>query len=99
MNHDRWVFRLGDRQGLIFRSAISLSVWRCAAREIPPTPDICIDLREATVCLTQGARENRLRDHLVEEHHCLRFHGTVGRGLRHVAAQGETWLALAACDR
>ncbi len=45
----------------------------------------------------------------MEENHCLRFHGIIGKGLRHVALHGETWIApagrqpgafkLAACDR
>ncbi len=53
-----------------------------------------IDLRLVTVRPTLGAREHRLWDRLVEEHHYLRFHGIVGKGLRHVALYGETWLAL-----
>ena len=43
---------------------------------------------------TRGAREHRLWDRLVEEHHYLRFHGIIGKGLRHVALHGETWIAL-----
>ena len=61
---------------------------------ILPTPDSSIDLRAVTVRPTLGAREHRLWDRLVEEHHYLRFHGIVGKGLRHVALHGETWLAL-----
>ena len=30
----------------------------------------------------------------MEEHHYLAFHGVIGKGLRHVAVHGETWLAL-----
>ena len=30
----------------------------------------------------------------MEEHHYLRFHGIIGKGLRHVALHGETWIAL-----
>ncbi len=58
------------------------------------TPESSIDLRAVTVRPTRGAREHRLWDRLVEEHHYLRFHGIVGKGLRHVALHGETWLAL-----
>ena len=61
---------------------------------ILPTPDSSIDLRAVTVRPTRGGREHRLWDRLVEEHHYLRFHGIVGKGLRHVALHGETWLAL-----
>ncbi len=64
------------------------------AMVILPTPDSSIDLRAVTVRPTRGAREHRLWDRLVEEHHYLRFHGIVGKGLRHVALHGETWLAL-----
>ena len=56
--------------------------------------DSSIDLRAVTVRPTWGAREHRRWDRLVEEHHYLRFHGVVGKGLRHVAVHGETWLAL-----
>ena len=59
-----------------------------------PVPDSSIDLRAVTVRPTWGAQEHRRWDRLVEEHHYLRFHGVVGRGLRHVAVHGETWLAL-----
>ncbi|MYA88186.1 MAG: ISAs1 family transposase [Boseongicola sp. SB0662_bin_57] len=61
---------------------------------ILPTPDSSIDLRAVTVRPTRGGREHRLWDRLVEEHHYLGFHGIVGKGLRHVALHGETWLAL-----
>ena len=57
-------------------------------------PDSSIDLRAVTVRPTWGAREHRRWDRLVEEHHYLRFHGVIGKGLRHVAVHGETWLAL-----
>ncbi len=30
----------------------------------------------------------------MEQHHYLAFHGVIGKGLRHVAVHGETWLAL-----
>ncbi|MDE2753730.1 MAG: ISAs1 family transposase [Gemmatimonadota bacterium] len=56
--------------------------------------DSSIDLRAVTVRPTRGGREHRLWDRLVEEHHYLGFHGIVGKGLRHVALHGETWLAL-----
>ena len=57
-------------------------------------PDSSIDLRAVTVRPTWGAREHRRWDRLVEEHHYLPFHGVIGKGLRHVAVHGETWLAL-----
>ncbi len=60
---------------------------------ILPPPDSSIDLREAAVCLTRGAREHRLQYRLTEEHHCLRFHGIIGKGLHHVTLHGETWIA------
>ena len=53
-----------------------------------------LDLRAVTVRPTWGAREHRRWDERVGEHHYLRFHGVVGKGLRHVAVHGETWLAL-----
>ena len=59
-----------------------------------PAPDSSIDLRAVTVRPTWGAQEHRRWDRLVEEHHYLRFHGVVGKGLRHVAVHGESWLAL-----
>ena len=61
---------------------------------VHPIPDMSIDLRSVTVRPTRGGSEHRLWDRLVEEHHYLRFHGIVGKGLRHVAVVGETWLAL-----
>ena len=60
----------------------------------PPAQDCSIDLRAVTVRPTWGAQEHRRWDRLVAEHHYLRFHGVVGKGLRHVAVHGETWLAL-----
>ena len=59
-----------------------------------PASDSFIALRAVTVRPTWGAREHRRWDRLVEEHHYLRFHGVVGKGLRHVAVHGESWLAL-----
>ena len=59
-----------------------------------PDSDSSIDLRAVTVRPTWGAQEHRHWDRLVEEHHYLRFHGVVGKGLRHVAVHDETWLAL-----
>ena len=59
-----------------------------------PAPDSSIDLRAVTVRPTWGAQEHRRWDRLVEEHHYLAFHGVIGKGLRHVAVHGETWLAL-----
>ena len=62
--------------------------------EIGNSREQAIDLRAVTVRPTWGAREHRRWDRLVEEHHYLRFHGVIGKGLRHVAVRGETWLAL-----
>ena len=59
-----------------------------------PAPDSSIDLRAVTVRPTWGAQEHRRWDELVAEHHYLRFHGVIGKGLRHVAVHGDTWLAL-----
>ena len=53
-----------------------------------------VDLRAVTVRPTWGAQEHRRWDRLVAEHHYLPFHGVIGKGLRHVAVHGETWLAL-----
>ena len=61
---------------------------------MPPAQDFSIDLRAVTVRPTWGAREHRRWDRLVAEHHYLRFHGVIGKGLRHIAVHGETWLAL-----
>ncbi len=60
---------------------------------IPAAPDSSVDPREVTVRPTRGGRGHRLRDRLAGEHHYLRFHGIVGKGLRHVALHGGTWLA------
>ncbi len=65
---------------------------------ILPSPDSSIDLRAVTVRPTRGGRKHRLWDRLIEEHHCLRFHGIVGKGPRLVALYGETWLALVGCQ-
>lgn len=62
--------------------------------ETLPAPDSLIDLRSVSVRPTWGDREHRRWDRLVEEHHYLSFHGVFGKGLRHVAVHGETWLAL-----
>ena len=61
---------------------------------MPPAQDFSIDLRAVTVRPTWGAQEHRRWDRLVAEHHYLRFHGVIGKGLRHIAVHGETWLAL-----
>ena len=58
-----------------------------------PGEDCSIDLRAVTVS-PWGAQEHQRWDRLVEEHHYLRFHGIVGKGLRCVAVHGETWIAL-----
>ena len=59
-----------------------------------PAQDWSVDLRAVTVRPTWGAQEHRRWDRLVAEHHYLPFHGVIGKGLRHVAVHGETWLAL-----
>ena len=59
-----------------------------------PTLELSIDLRAVRVRPTCGGPEHRLWDRLVEEHHYLRSCGIFGKGLRHVALHGETWLAL-----
>ena len=61
---------------------------------MPPAQDFSIDLRAVTVRPTWGAQEHRRWDRLVAAHHYLRFHGVIGKGLRHIAVHGETWLAL-----
>ena len=60
----------------------------------PATQGCEIDLRAVTVRPTWGAQEHRRWDRLVEAHHHLPFHGVFGKGLRHVATLGSTWLAL-----
>ena len=59
-----------------------------------PAQDLSVDLRAVTERPTWGAQEHRRWDRLVAEHHYLPFHGVIGKGLRHVAVHGETWLAL-----
>ena len=59
-----------------------------------PSHDHVIDLRAVTVRPTWGAEEHRRWDRLVAAHHYLAFHGVFGKGLRHVATVGSTWLAL-----
>ena len=59
-----------------------------------PTQDCAIDLRAVRVRATWSAEEHRRWDRLVEAHHYLPFHGVFGKGLRHVATLGSTWLAL-----
>ena len=51
-------------------------------------------LGEVTVRPVRGVAEQRRWDALVAHHHYLAFHGLFGRALRHVAVQGEMWLAL-----
>ena len=64
----------------------------------PATQGCEIDLRAVTVRPTWGAQEHRRWDRLVEAHHYLAFHGVFGKGLRHVATLGSTWLALIGCQ-
>ena len=59
-----------------------------------PTRGQAIDLHAVTVRPTWGAEERRRWDELVASHHYLPFHGLFGKGLRHVATLGPTWLAL-----
>ena len=58
------------------------------------TRDGAIDLRAVAVRPTWGAEEHRRWDRLVAAHHYLPFHGVFGKGLRHVATLGSSWLAL-----
>ncbi len=60
----------------------------------PPAQGCDIDLRAVAVRPTWGAEEHRRWDRLVAAHHYLPFHGVFGKGLRHVATLGSTWLAL-----
>ena len=53
-----------------------------------------VDLRAVAVRPTRGSEEHRRWDRLVAAHHYLPFHGLFGKGLRHVATLGSTWLAL-----
>ena len=59
-----------------------------------PAQDGAIDLRAVMVRPTWGAEEHRRWDRLVARHHYLPFHGVFGKGLRHIATVGSTWLAL-----
>ena len=56
--------------------------------------DGAIDLGAVMVRPTWGAEEHRRWDRLVARHHYLPFHGVFGKGLRHIATVGSTWLAL-----
>ena len=49
---------------------------------------------DVTVRPVLGVAQQRRGDALVAQHHSLAFHGLFGRALRHVAVQGERWLAL-----
>ena len=53
-----------------------------------------LDLRAVTVRPTGGAQEHRRWHKLVATHHYLSFQGLFGKGLRHVATLGSTWIAL-----
>ena len=53
-----------------------------------------LDLRAVTVRPTWGGQEHRRWDKLVATHHYLSFQGLFGKGLRHVATLGSTWIAL-----
>ena len=62
--------------------------------ESPPTVARAVDLRAVRMRPTHGASEQRLWDRLVATHHYLPFDGRFGKGLRHVATLGPTWVAL-----
>ncbi len=53
-----------------------------------------LDVRAVSVRPTWGAQEHRRWDQLVATHHYLSFQGLFGKGLRHVATLGSTWIAL-----
>ncbi len=59
-----------------------------------PTQPRAVDVRAVTVRPTFGAQEHRHWDRLVAAHHYLGFGGLFGKGLRHVATLGSTWVAL-----
>ena len=54
-----------------------------------PAQDLSVDLARSR-CARPGAR----RSTGAPANHYLPFHGVIGKGLRHVAVHGETWLAL-----
>ncbi len=62
--------------------------------ESSPTGRRDLDLRAVRVRPTWGAQEHRRWDQLVATHHYLSFQGLFGKGLRHVATLGSTWIAL-----
>ncbi len=64
------------------------------AMGIPAVFEERVVLREVTVRPVRDAEERRRWDALVSEFHYLPFHGLFGQSLRHVAVQGETWVAL-----
>ena len=59
-----------------------------------PTDWRDLDLRTVRVRPTRGAQEHRRWDRLMASHHYLPFEGLFGKAMRHVATQGESWLAL-----
>ena len=62
--------------------------------ETPESNGEGVSLGEVTVRPVRDGEERRRWDALVARHHYLGFHGLFGKGLRHVAVHGETWLAL-----
>ena len=94
---------LQDSMTVFVRSAVQgsrlilgLTIFGCgnvAFMGTLPTPNQGIDPGTVTVRPTWGAEERRRRDELVASRHCLPFPGLFGKGLRHVAAPGPTWLA------
>ena len=62
--------------------------------ESMPAGGRSLDLRAVRVRSTWGAQEHRRWDQLVATHHYLSFQGLFGKGLRHVATLGSTWIAL-----
>ena len=59
-----------------------------------PTQRRALNVRAVSVRPTFGAQEHRHWDRLVAAHHYLGFGGLFGKGLRHVATLGSTWVAL-----
>ena len=60
----------------------------------PLTVSPAISLRDVEVRLVRTQEERRCWDELVARHHYLPFHGLFGKAVRHIAVQGERWLAL-----
>ena len=75
--------------------AIPFSMWQCAGHGDAAGPGFCPLICARSRCARPGARRSTgAGTGWVAEHHYLPFHGVIGKGLRHVAVHGETWLAL-----